>query len=126
MRILIGAAMSALVFAASASAQTTPPPAAAAPAQSECAAIEPAPQWPNGEQASRREMEQGNEAYSAWYHRNEGIVTCRRNEYLALQARVDALLAEHNAAVEALNAANTAWQAEAAEYNARTGPTRRP
>jgi hypothetical protein len=121
MKILLGAAMAAVLLATPAFAQTeTPPAAPAAAGQSSCGALPAVPTLPDGATANREEMEAGNTAYRAWYEQYTANIQCRNAEATSLRAQYEARLAEHNAGVEGLNTANTNWTAEAAEFNGRT------
>jgi hypothetical protein len=120
MKILLGAAACALLLAAPAFAQTPPATPPAPVAASSCGALPAAPTLPDGATANREEMEEGNTAYRAWYEQYSANIQCRNAEATALRAQFEARFAEHNAAVETLNAANTSWTAEAEEFNART------
>jgi hypothetical protein len=121
MKLLLGAAVAAVLLATPVFAQTTPPAPPAAPvAPSPCGALPPAPSLPDGATSNREEMEAGNTAYRAWYEQYTANIACRAAEATGLRAQYEARFTEHNAAVEALNAANTSWVAEAEEFNART------
>jgi hypothetical protein len=118
--ILLAAVVTAVFSAAPAVAQTTPA-APAASAASSCGPVAPAPSLPDGATATREVMDQTNLTYTAWFTANRDALECRRAEFEALAARTQALRTEFNAGAEALNATNTAWQAEVAEFNARSG-----
>lgn len=119
MRIFAAAAIGALLMAAPAAAQTQTAPAT--PAQSSCGPIAPAPTLLDGATATRGQMDAFNTTYTAWFNANRDALTCRRAEFEAAQARVQALRDEYNAGAAALNNTNTTWQAEVTEFNARTG-----
>lgn len=123
MKVLVGAALGVALLATSAFAQTTPPtPAApATPAASSCGELQAPPTLPDGATSTREQMEEGNTAYLAWYERYSANIACRRAEAAAMRTQYEALTSAHNAAVETLNATNTSWGAEAAEFNARGG-----
>lgn len=121
MKILLGAALAAALFAAPAFAQSETVTATPAPVPPSACGTPPAPlTLPDGATASRAEMEAGNTAYVAWYGQYTAIIQCRQAEATALRAQFEARFTEHNTAVEALNAANVSWTAEAEEFNART------
>jgi hypothetical protein len=124
MKVIMGVAVAAVLFAAPALAQTTPAPAAAIPPSS-CGEATPAPTLPDGATASRQDMEAANTAYTAWAEAYRTNVQCRHDEAEALQAQASARAAEHNAAVETFNTTIAAWQADVAEYNARPANRRR-
>lgn len=120
MRVFVGAALAACMLAAPAMAQTEPPAPTAA-AASQCGVIAPAPDnLPDGARASRRQMEQANERVAAWATASNQILACRRAEAEAARAAADAMGAEYNTLNGNVRAVITAWEAEAAEYNART------
>jgi hypothetical protein len=133
MRVVI-AATAALFLAAGAAAAQAPSqsdssaPAAQLPA-SRCPAFPPEPTLPDGATArNRAEMNRGNEAYQAWGQQMQAVLACRRTEAEELRVAAQAALAhaearvgEFNSAVARLTAVGTAWQAEAAEFNARGG-----
>ena len=117
MKLVLGAAIAALLIATPAMAQTDPAATAAANATS-CGAIEPPPTLPDAATANREAMDAGNTAFNTWGQANQVVLQCRRAEVEALQARYQALRAEYNAGAEQLRNVNTAWQAEVAEFNA--------
>lgn len=125
---VLAAALAALAFAAVASAQTPPAETPAAPLPpvpaSRCPAFPPPPALPDGATArNSREMQAGDQAYQAWGVTTQEILDCRRveAEELLIHARThEQRVQEYNAAVSQLNSVGQAWQAEAAEYNART------
>lgn len=121
MRLFVGAALAAFVLAAApAIAQTDTPAPAPAAAQSACGAIPPTPtDLPDGARASRRQMEAANERVTAWVAAANAVLQCRRAEAEAAQAVANALGADYNAQNGAVRSVITAWEAEAAEFNAR-------
>lgn len=126
MKVILGVAVAAMLFAAPALAQTTPAPAAAAAIPpSSCGESPAAPTLPDGATASRQDMEAANTTYTAWAEAYRTNVVCRHDEAEALQAQASARAAEHNAAVETFNSMIAAWQADVAEYNARPANRRR-
>jgi hypothetical protein len=122
MRILLGAAVCALLLAAPAAAQTTP---AAPVAPSPCGELPTLPTLPDGATATREQMEAGNAAFLAWFEQYSANVRCRHDEASALRAQYDARVAEHNAAVEGLTAANESWRLQGEAWNTRGGNERR-
>lgn len=116
MKVLIGAAVAALLFAGSAVAQTTTAPTLA---PSRCGEAPVAPQLPDGAHATSAQMTAGNAAYDTWAHAMQANVQCRRAEAEELRAQADARTNEYNGFAGALNQTVANWQAEVAEYNAR-------
>lgn len=121
MRLVVGAALAALLFAAPAAAQTeTPAPAPAQAQASSCAALLPTPSnLPDGAAANRQQMTRANEQVVAWASAMHPILDCRRQEAAAAQARAQALTQQYNADANAFSASVTAWQAETEEFNTR-------
>lgn len=115
--LLISAALVSLAMTAPASAQDAP--AGPVPA-STCGEIAAAPTLPDGAEAGRSQMERGNDHFQEWARAATVVVTCRQAEVRSLEAQTQARVAEYNAMVESVNAVNTAWQAEAEEFNQRT------
>lgn len=125
MKVLMGAAVVALLIAAPANAQTgatTSAPTAAA--ASSCGPVPEMPTLPDGANANRNEMERANTAYMEWSTAMRANLDCRRAEWQAMDQAADARLAEHNTAAAALTTANTNWQAEVEEFNTRPGNRR--
>lgn len=118
MKILLGAAVAAVLLATPAMAQTDPAPGAA-PNTTACGALTPPPTLPDGATADREAMEAANNAYRTWGEAYRTVLQCRRAEVESLQARYQALRAEYNTGAELLNSTNTAWEADVAEFNAR-------
>lgn len=114
MKVLLGAAVMALLVASPAVAQTD----ADAPS-TQCGAIAPPPTLPDGATAEYAAMEAGNAAFRAWAESNRSVLECRRQEVEAAQARYQALRNEFNAGADQLNATNASWEAEVAEFNER-------
>jgi hypothetical protein len=128
MKLFMGVAVAAMLIATPVLAQTAGEATATTPAPvppSACGSPTPAPTLPDGATASREDMATSNTAYVAWAEAYRAIVQCRHAEAQALRAQADARAQEHNAAVEAFNTTSTAWEAEVAEFNARTGSRRR-
>ncbi len=116
----------ALGFIASAAAAQTAPAAPAAPAPvppSRCAAFPAEPELPDGATArNARAMQEGDATYQAWGQAMQTALECRRveaEELLIAARQHEARVREYNEAVSRLNSVSAAWQAEAAEYNAR-------
>lgn len=124
MKILLGAAVAALLLATPAVAQDTTAPAAA-DATSSCAALAAPPTFPDGATAQFDDMEQGNLAYRSWAQSNRTILECRLAEVEAAQARYQALRQTYNAGAEQLRTVTTAWEADVAEFNERNQNRRR-
>jgi hypothetical protein len=130
MKVVLGAAVAAMLAASPALAQTTP---AATPPPTACAALPSPPTLPDGAAADRNAMAAGNATFTEWTNVYIAALQCRRDEVTALRAQLEARVAEHNAAAEVLNATNRSWEADVAEYNERGGDdgrtrgnTRRP
>jgi len=105
MKVLIGAAVAALVMAASpAFAQTTTP---------NCTGFDPAPTLPDGASANRAAIEAANAQVQAWSE-------ARRQKLLACQADVNAMSQAFNAAEQERRTLQSAWEAEVQEFNARS------
>lgn len=123
MRLIVGAAIAALVLAGSAAAQTTETPAPAAPAgppaQTACAAIPPAPTLPDGATATAAQITAGNEAFNQWMAAVNPTLTCRRDEAQAVLARGNSLREQFNASAQSITAVREGWVADVAEYQAR-------
>lgn len=112
MRLLIGAAAAALLFASPALAQTATIPAS-------CAGFEAAPATPDGAVANSREMQEGATRFDAWRAaREQKLATCQADA-AALRAQLEATVAAFNAAGTERVTAVTAWNAEIEEFNAR-------
>jgi hypothetical protein len=122
MKLFMGVAVAAMLLAtpvlAQTAGETTATPAPVPP--SACGTPSPAPTAPDGATASREEMATANTTYVAWAEAYRAIVQCRHAEAQSLRAQADARAQEHNAAVETFNTTSTAWEAEVAEFNART------
>jgi hypothetical protein len=121
MRMLTGAALVAMLLATPALAQQTTAPAEPAPVAqpSACAPLPTQPASPDGATADRATMEAGVNAYNAWATQYSEGVQCRRREAQQMRVTYDALIAQHNQAAQTLNTANTAMEAETAEFNQR-------
>lgn len=129
------AALAGFAFAGAAAAQSPDP--TAAPAQvtppppafvTQCPGQLPAvPALPDGATANARAMEGGNATIQAWSVEYLAIMNCRVAEVNALEAQLAELLARRNAAknlydadAAAYRAGGASWEAEVAEFNART------
>lgn len=118
MKVLIGAAVAALLFAGTAAAQTATAPTLA---PSRCGEVPAAPTLPDGAHATSAQMATGNTTYDTWAHAMQANVQCRRTEAEELRAQADARTSEYNGYAAQLNQTVANWQAEVAEYNARGG-----
>lgn len=136
MKVVFAAALAAFAFSAAAFAQTPPPPPVNSAAASQtpvppsrCPAFPAPPTLPDGATArNSRVMQEGDAAYQAYGIATQQVLECRRaeaEELLIYARQHEARVQEYNAAVSQLNAVGVAWQAEAAEYNARTTPPAR-
>jgi hypothetical protein len=119
MKLVLGAAVAALLLVSPALAQSD-----TAPASSSCGAIAPPPDLPDGAGANYEEMETANARYTEWAASNRQVLECRRAEVEALRARYEALRVEFNAGAEQARATQTSWEAEVAEFNARNPRSR--
>ncbi len=129
----LGAALGAALALATVAMAQTPSADAGAPAAavpgSRCPSFPPEPTLPDGATArNAAAMQAGDAAYQEWGRTVQSILECRRVEATELQAQAQAVTAqaqtrvtEYNEAVQRLTAVGQAWQAEAAEYNARGG-----
>lgn len=115
MKLLIGAAAAALLFAGTATAHTATPPLP----PSRCGAPPTAPTLPDGATASSAQVEAGNTAYNTWAPLMQANVQCRRAEAEEMRAQADARTTEYNGLASQLTTTVSSWQAEVAEYNAR-------
>ncbi len=118
MKLLIGAAAAALMFAATAAAQTPPTDSA------HCSGFQPAPTLPDGATADRAEIAVGNTQYETWGQERLAKLRLCRAEIEALRAQLAPLEQAYTANNTELTSVVTAWQAEVAEFNARGGATR--
>jgi hypothetical protein len=120
MKLLLSAAVAALLIASPAMAQTDAAPAASA----SCGTVAPAPPGlPDGATASREDVEAYRLAFDAWHTATTPVLACKRTRAEEALARSNALTGEFNTENTAVNSAITAWRAEAEEFNAR-GPVR--
>lgn len=114
MKLLLGAAIAALLMASPAMAQTDP----AAPATCGAAAPSPANQ-PDGATASRETVEAYTLSFNTWAEATNVVLSCKRARAEAARAASDAATAEFNTENSALRTAIEAWTAEVNEFNAR-------
>lgn len=122
MRMILGAAVAALIMAGTAAAQTEETPAAppAPPAESACAAPPAIPtDLPDGAEANAQQMTDGNTAFNTWMEATNAALECRRNEAAAAIHRANSLRDQFNEANQAAAAARDGWVAEVEEFNAR-------
>ncbi len=118
MKLLLGAAVAALLMASPAMAQTNAAPA-------ECGTVAPAPaDQPDGATASREVVQAYTESFNAWAEATNQVLSCKRARAEAARAHADALTAEFNTENTALRTAIDSWTAEVTEFNARA-PARR-
>jgi len=119
MRLLLGAAVAALLIASPAMAQT-----GAAPAT--CGTYAPAPtEMPDGATASRNEVETFTQSFNAWGESSIQVLTCKRQRAEAALAAANQLMTEYNNEARMQRESIAAWQAEVEEFNARNVPARR-
>jgi hypothetical protein len=119
MRLLLGAAVAALLIASPAMAQT-----GAAPAT--CGAVTPAPtDMPDGATASRPDVEAFTERFNAWAEANNQVLACKRTRAEQARAQADAYTNEFNTENATLRQTIATWTAEVEEFNARNVPARR-
>lgn len=119
MRLLLGAAVAALLIASPAMAQ---PETTQAPAS--CGTVSPAPsELPDGASASREAMAAATERFNAWAQATNEVLACKRARAEQARAQADAMTNEFNTENSALRTAVEAWQVEVDEFNAR--PQRR-
>ena len=120
MRVLLGAAVAALLLASPAVAQTD-----AAPAAASCSSIAPTPaNAPDGATADRAVVEAYTTQFNAWVESTNQVLSCKRTRAEEALARANALTGEFNTENTALRAAIDSWTAEVTEFNARA-PARR-
>lgn len=121
MRLVLGAAVAALLMATPAMAQND---TAAAPAAS-CGAVAPAPTgMPDGATASRNVVETYTTNFNAWAEATNQVLACKRARAEAARAQADALTAEFNTENGSLRDTIASWTTEVEEFNARN-PRRR-
>ena len=122
MKLLLGAAVAALLVASPAAAQTD-----AAPAATSCGSVTPGPpaNQPDGATADRAAVEAYTVQFNTWAEANNQVLSCKRARAEEARARADALTSEFNTENTALRTAITAWTTEVEEFNARPA-ARRP
>ena len=128
MKVVIGAAMAALLLTGAAFAQTEtvqPPPLQVA-ANSQCGELDSEPTLPDGASADNRAFMAGDVAYQTWGNGARAVLECRRAEIAQVEARLRTMLAEHNAGAQRLNALTQTWLAHRTTYCAREGIECRP
>ena len=111
MRLLIGAAAMALLFAA--------PVAQAQPASPNCSDFAPVPSLPDGATADRAAIEAGNAQYETWGQARLAKLQLCRAEIEALRTQLVSFEQAYNSNNGELNTVVTNWQAEVAEFNER-------
>lgn len=121
MKVLVGAAVSALLLTGVAFAQTTPaaPATPATPLPTQCGAIPPAPTIPDGGHANATQMHTVDTAYRAWATDAQSKLNCRRAEIQAADAQVKAAEAEFNTQSANATQASNAYNAAITAFNAR-------
>lgn len=123
MRIMVGAAVAAMMLAGVALAQTegetAQPPAVVA--QTQCPAADPAPSPPDGATADVETVNAYNSAYQTWGEGLRAALQCRQAEIRQLDAERESLVAQHNELARVLNATTEAWRVESEEFCARRG-----
>jgi hypothetical protein len=119
MKLVLGAAVAALLMASPAMAQTDTAPAS-------CGALEAMPSdQPDGATASREAVEAYTERFNAWAQASNAVLACKRSQAEQARARADALTTEFNTENSSVRDAITAWTAEVTEFNARPQRQRR-
>jgi hypothetical protein len=117
MKLLLGAAVAALLIASPAMAQTDPAPTAA---PTQCGTVEAAPTGaPDGATATREQVEAFTTRFNAWGEATRVALECKRTRAEAARAQADAWTLEFNNENGAARTAIAAWQAEVDEFNAR-------
>jgi hypothetical protein len=120
MKLLLSAAVAALLMASPAMAQTDAAPAAS------CGTLEPAPaNPPDGATAAREVVEGYTQRFNAWAEASNAVLACKRTEAEQARARADALTTEFNTANSGVRDAIAAWTVEVTEFNARPQRQRR-
>ncbi|HJS80878.1 MAG TPA: hypothetical protein VJ748_09660 [Vitreimonas sp.] len=113
MKLLLGAAVAALLMASPAMAQTD-----AAPASCGMVAAAPTDQ-PDGATASREAVEAYTQRFNAWAESTSQVLACKRARAEAARAAADQLATEFNTENASLRSTVEAWTAEVNEFNAR-------
>ena len=122
MRILIGAG-AALLFASVAAAQPTTTPAAPTPPAlpSACGEAQAAPTLPDPAHASAAQMTRANQTYEAWATDTRTKLQCRQAEIRALAAQVNAAETAYNAQAATFSNTVNSWTAATTAFNHRNG-----
>ncbi|MBL8530592.1 MAG: hypothetical protein JNK94_02555 [Hyphomonadaceae bacterium] len=126
MKVIVGAALAAVLLATPALAQQSGSDALPPPAATQCGAMPETPQLPDGANANRAAMVQANERFTAWVTASQTYLECVRHEADAAAATYQARRDEYNTKRDTLRTAVDSWTAETAEFNSRTtqGPSR--
>jgi hypothetical protein len=124
MKVLVGAAISALLFAGVAFAQTdtAAPATAAAPATplpTQCGAIATAPTIPDGHHATAAQMHAADTAYRAWATDTETKLHCRAAEVETVNRQVQASVAAYQAQAASARTVSDAYNASITAFNGR-------
>lgn len=121
MRLVLGAAVAALLMVTPAMAQND---TAAVPAAS-CGVASAAPTgMPDGATASRNTVEGYTTNFNAWAEATNQVLACKRARAEAARAEADRLTAEFNTENAALRETIASWTVEVEEFNARNPPRR--
>ena len=119
MKLLLGAAVAALLVASPAAAQTD-----AAPAAASCGTIGPAPGGqPDGATVDRAVIEAYTLEFNTWATAANQVLACKRARAEEARVRAEALTGEFNTENAGVRSAIATWTVEVEEFNART-PTR--
>jgi hypothetical protein len=121
MKLLLGAAVAALLIASPAIAQTGAAPAA------DCGTfVGEAPAGaPDGATANRAAVDAYTQRFNTWAEAQRQVLLCKRQQAEAAQAAAQAAINEYNVDNAAVNTAITAWTAEVTDFNARPQQPRR-
>lgn len=135
MKVLIGAFAATLLMGAAAFAQpttTTAPATPAAPAAppapvppSNCPTTPEPPAAPDGATANTAAWNVAAAQFNTWGQAAMANLECRRAEHDLLVRQSAARKTEHDGFVAQVRAAQAAWDAENAEFNARPARSRR-
>ena len=121
MRTLIGAG-AALLFASVAAAQTTTPATPTPPAPpSACGEPQAAPTMPDPAHASAAQMTRANQTFEAWATDTRSKLQCRQAEIRALAAQVNAAETAYNAQAATFSNTVSSWNAATTAFNQRNG-----
>jgi hypothetical protein len=120
MKLVLGAAVAALLMASPAMAQTDAAPAAS------CGTLEPMPaDPPDGATASGEVVEAYTQRFNAWATASNAVLSCKRTQAEQARARAEALTTEFNTENASVRDAIAAWTVEVTEFNARPPRQRR-